>query len=153
VRRISAQEAAKLAAASAELTRRQLVQKMEEAVARRARARRQNIVIMAAAGIVLTLTVTSSLVYTALTQDVERKQLEGREPAPDRFATTRTGIVRYGESGRNKCRQVDFSNEGGGFSNETVVRCADPAASAAATEQPENAGRRFDAIRGGFTKK
>jgi hypothetical protein len=154
VRRISASEAARLAAASAELTRRQLVLRMEEAVARRARARRQNIVIMVAAGVVLAMTGTTSLVYSTLTPDVERIRLEGGDAQPDRFATTRTGIVRYGEGGRNRCRQVDFSNEGGGFSNESIVRCADPNTRPNPDDPTQmSTAERFGAIRGGFSKR
>ena len=155
MRKISAKEAAKLAAASAEVTRRQLVQRMEEAIARRARERRRNIIVATVAGVMLAVTVTVGLVYTTLIQDVERGRLESGKPAPDTFVSTRTGIVRYGEGRRNKCRQVDFSNEGGGFSNETVVRCADPDAAPAAANDPSqmSAASRFDAVRGGFTKK
>ena len=154
MRKISAKEAAKLAAASAEVTRRQLVQRMEEAIARRARERRRNIIVATVSGVMLAVIVAVGLVYTTLIQDVERGRLESGKPALDTFVSTRTGIVRYGEGGRNKCKQVDFSNEGGGFSNETVVRCADPTAQVGAEDppQPSVAGR-FDAIRGGFTKK
>ena len=77
------------------------------------------------------------------------------KPAPDPFLSTRAGIVRYGEGRRNRCRQVAFSNEGGGFSNETVVRCADPEAANANADDPSqiSASGRFDAVRGGFLKK
>jgi hypothetical protein len=157
VRRISAKEAAELAAASAEVTRRQLVQRMEEAAARRARERRRNIIVASLAGVVLVVTVVVSLVYTALVRDVERERLESGKPAPDPFLSTRAGIVRYGEGRRNRCRQVAFSNEGGGFSNETVVRCADPEAANANANADDpsqmSASGRFDAVRGGFLKK
>jgi hypothetical protein len=155
VRKISAKEAAKLAAASAEVTRRQVVQRMQETVARRARERRRNIVVASVAGAMLAVMSTVGLVYTTLIQDVERGRLESAKPAADTFVSTRTGIVRYGEGRRNKCRQVDFSNEGGGFSNETVVRCADPDAAPAAANDPSqmSTAGRFEAVRGGFTRK
>jgi hypothetical protein len=127
---------------------------MEEAVARRARARRQNVMLAGAAGIVLTVIVTVGLVYTTLIMDVDRGRFEFRERSLDRFAATRTGIVRYGEGRRNRCRQVDFGNESGGFSNETYVRCEErSAADAGGDPAPSTVGSRFDAIRGGFTKK
>jgi hypothetical protein len=156
VRRISASEAAKLAAENAQKARLELLRRNAEAAERRARTRRQHAIAAMTAGAVLTVVAITGIVYVALTPSVEPAPLQARKTSSDRFAATRVGIIRYGEgSRRNRCRQVEFSNNGGDLSNETTVSCTDPKA---AVEDPDEPGEstpasRLDGIRGGFAKR
>jgi hypothetical protein len=153
VRRISASEAARQAAASAEVTRLELLRRKEETAVLRARARRQNAILAIAAGVVLTLTVTAGFVYVSFIPNVERTQ--SRESSTDRFVATKTGVIRYGEGSRNRCRQVEFKNEGGGFGDDAYVRCSDPTPDSANAPETQQAAAtsRFEAIRSTFVKK
>jgi hypothetical protein len=154
VRRISASEAAKLAAASAEIAWREAARRQEEAAQRREIARQQNAALAIAACTVLAVIMVIGIVYVAMSPDVTRTPLALRGKAPDRFVETRTGIIRFEEGGRNQCRQLDFSNETGRVANETQVPCYDPKVRDTGSELPRTqAGDRFDAIRGSFVKK
>jgi len=132
--------------------RRQMAQKKEEAAARRARARRQNIILGIAAGTMLAAIMTVGTVYMTLTHDFGKKDGDFLAGPPDPFTITRLGVLRYGERGRNKCRQVEFRNDGGGFTNEAVMQCADPNASPASTDPSQSGSGRFSEI-SGFMRK
>jgi hypothetical protein len=67
------------------------------------------------------------------------------------FIATRKAVVRFAESPRNQCRQVDFNNEIGTFSNEVRVRCNDDAPQASQPHSAASPGR-FDSIRSSFVK-
>jgi hypothetical protein len=156
VRRISASEAAKLAAENAEKARLALVQRNAAAAERRARTRQQQTIAAAAVGAVLVVVAMIGVVYVALTPNVEPPPPQLRKASSDQFAATRVGIIRYGEGRqRNRCRQVDFSNNGGDLSNETTVSCTDPKATVQDPDEPgeSSPASRLDGIRGGFAKR
>jgi hypothetical protein len=153
LRRISAAEAAKLAAESAEKTRLELLRRQEEAAQRRARARKQNIIFITAASIVLGIMLLSGSLYIAVTPSAARISFGQRVTAADRFTATRTGVIRFEESGRKQCRQTEFDNATGQVSNETLVPCFDPKSVDASARLPQSqASDRFDAIRGSFIR-
>jgi hypothetical protein len=156
VRRISAAEAAKLAAENAEKARLALLRRNAEAAERRERARRRQTIAAAAIGIVLAIVAMIGVVYVALTPNVEPAPLQSRKTSSEQFAATRIGIIRYGEGRqRNRCRQVDFSNNGGDLSNEITVSCTDPTVAAEDSDEPgaSSPASRLDGIRGGFAKR
>jgi hypothetical protein len=154
VRRISASEAAKLAAASAEKAWREAARRQEEALQRRERARKQNAALALAACAVLAVILVTGIVYVATLPSVTRIPSALRGKAPDRFVETRTGVIRFEEGGRNQCRQLDFNNETGRFANEAQVPCYDPTAPDTSSQLPRSqAADRLDAIRGTFVKK
>ena len=68
------------------------------------------------------------------------------------FVATRKAVIRFAESPERQCRQVDFSNESGTFSNETQVSCNDQPEPVSQTSSAGVANR-FEAIRGSFQKQ
>jgi hypothetical protein len=162
VRIISAAEATKLAAERAEQARLDLVRQQEEAAARRARARRLNAVLATVGSLVMLggILATAFLVVDLTPAPAPTGLFAGPAKAPvvlvsaetEAFLATRRGVVRFGEQPRHHCRQVDFNNESGTFSNEVVVRCNDEPALPSQTRNAEIAGR-FDSIRGSFVKQ
>ena len=157
MRRISASEAAKLAAAAAEATRLELLRRNEETALRRERARKQNIIFAVTAAVVLGGMMAAGTVYVALTPSVVRSPFTpfaGRGDAIARFTASRTGVIRFEESGRKQCRQTEFNNDTGQVSNETLVPCYDPKSRDTSAQLPQaQAGDRFDAIRGTFVRR
>jgi hypothetical protein len=161
VRRISAAEAAKLAAERAEQARLDLVRRQEEAAAQRARARRLNAVLATVGSLALLggILATAFLVVDLTPAPAPTGLFGGSAKAPvalvsaetEAFLATRKGVVRFGERPRNHCRQVNFNNESGLFSNEIVVRCNDEPGPPTQTRNAEIAGR-FHSIRGTFVK-
>jgi hypothetical protein len=160
--RISAAEAAKITAERAEQARRDMLRKQQEAAERRVRARRQNAILASVACLVL----LGGILATALVivdmapapDDKLAGSPKGAAVAPlsadtEAFIATRKAVVRFAESPRYQCRQVDFNNESGMFSNEVKVRCNDDVPQNAAQEaRNAEAAVRFDSIRGNFMK-
>jgi hypothetical protein len=68
------------------------------------------------------------------------------------FVATRRAVIRFAESPERQCRQVDFSNESGTFSNEMQVSCNDQPEPVSQTASAGVANR-FDAIRDSFKKQ
>jgi hypothetical protein len=159
LRTITASEAAKIAAERAEQARLDLVRRQQEAAERRARARRQTTILASAACLVL----LSGILATALVVDftpapaspslASSPSMPVALPSADTiaFIATRKAVIRFAETPRHQCRQVDFNNESGMFSNEVHVRCNDQPIPASRTRDAELAGR-FDSIRGSFVK-
>jgi hypothetical protein len=160
VRIISAAEAAKLAAERAEEARLDLVRRQEEAAARRARARRLNAGLATVGSLVMLggILATALLVVDLTPTPASPSVAGGKTPVAllsaetEAFLATRKAVVRFGERPRHHCRQVDFNNESGLFSNEVVLRCNDEPAPPSQTRAAEIAGR-FDSIRGSFVKQ
>jgi hypothetical protein len=152
LRRISASEAARIEAARVDSARAELARHQQAAAHRRLRMRAQN----SALAVVACLALAAILAVGFVTVDVApaSKGAPGQAAAAvDRFIATRTGIVRVGD-GRRDCRQVDFNNETGRFSNEMRVSCDDASAADLNGRLPKSeAGNRFEAIRGSFVKK
>jgi hypothetical protein len=153
LRKISAPEAARIEAARVESARLELARRQQAATQRRLRMRTQNSVLAIAAclALIVIFAVGLSVVDVVPTST----GAPSGEPSADRFTATRTGIVRVEDVGRNRCRQVDFDNETGRFSNEMRVPCHDPTSAAdVGSRMPKSqAGDRFEAIRGSFVKK
>jgi hypothetical protein len=171
--RISAAEAAKITAERAEQARLDMLRRQQEAADRRARARRQNAIVASAACLVLLSGIlATALVVADLAPSSATKSAAGMSsgswgaaggagaslamPSADTlaFIATRKAVVRFAENPRNECRQVDFNNVSGMFSNEVRVRCNDdvPGTTTAAQERSAEAALRFDSIRGSFVK-
>lgn len=151
MRKISASEAARIEAARAESARLELARRQHEAVQRRLRAHTQNTVVAIAAclGLVLIFVVGFFVV-----DFVPTSKRAPPQASTDRFTATRTGVVRFEEGGRSHCRQVDFSNETGQFSNETRVPCYEATSADSGSRMPKSeAGDRLEAIRDAFGKK
>jgi hypothetical protein len=90
-------------------------------VARLARARARNIRIALIATAVLGSLFGLVLYFGANMPAAAPTQWE-LEPGTKRFLTTKSGQIRTPIYG-NKCREVNFDNQTGLFSNDTVVAC------------------------------
>jgi hypothetical protein len=160
VRIISAADAAKLAAERAEQARLDLARRQEEAAGRRIRARRFNAALATVGSLVMLagILATALLVVDLTPTPASPTLAGGKTPVAspsaetEAFLATRKAVVRFGEKPRYHCRQVDFNNESGLFSNEMVLRCNDEPAPPSQTRAEEIAGR-FDSIRGSFVKQ
>jgi hypothetical protein len=161
--RISAAEAAKITAERAEQARRDMLRRQQDAAERRVRARRQNALLASVACVVLLggILATAFLIVDmapAPADKVAGMPKGAAAVAPlsadtEAFIATRRAVVRFAESPRYQCRQVDFNNESGMFSNEVKVRCNDDVPQNAAQEaRNAEAAVRFDSIRGNFVK-
>ena len=159
--RISAAEAAKITAERAEQARRDMLRRQQEAAERRASTRRQNAILASVACVVLLggILATAFVIVDMAPAPADKVVgLPKSAVAPlsadtEAFIATRRAVVRFAESPRYQCRQVDFSNESGMFSNEVKVRCNDDVPQNAAQEaRNAEAAVRFDSIRGNFVK-
>jgi hypothetical protein len=158
--RISAAEAAKITAERAEQARLDMVRRQQEAAERRARARRQNAILASVGCVVLLCGILGTafvVVGTAPTPADRVAATPKGAVAPlsadtEAFIATRKAVVRFAESPRHQCRQVDFNNESGTFSNEVRVRCNEDAPQTPAQARSAEAAVRFDSIRGSFVK-
>ena len=152
MRKISASEAARIEAARAESARLELARRQHEAAQRRLRARAQNTVVAIAACLALVLIFVVGLFVVDFVPTSNRAPSRGA--STDRFTATRTGVVRFEEGGRSHCRQVDFNNETGQFSNETRVPCHEATSADLGSRMPKSeTGDRLEAIRDSFGKK
>jgi len=151
LRKISASEAARIEAARAESARLELARRRHEAAQRRLRARTQNTVVAIAACLALVFMFVVGFFVVDFVPTANRAPSQA---STDRFTATRTGVVRFEEGGRHRCRQVDFNNETGQFSNETRVPCYAATSADLGSRLPKSeAGDRLDAIRDAFGKK
>jgi hypothetical protein len=152
VRKISASDAAKLAALRAQVHELEVARLREETAERKARARRQNTIMAVAASAVVTLVLTTGITYVATAPTVVWAPFSTKEKPDDRrFNETREGIVRYAEGERRQCRQIDFNNTSGRFSNETRVACYDPKTQDIGSRLPQSqVGDAFDQMRNSF---
>jgi hypothetical protein len=154
VRRISASDAAKLAALRAEVHELEVARLKEEHAERKARARRQNTIVAVTASVVVALVLTSGITYVATVPTVAWAPFGAKEKADDRrFNETRAGIVRYAEGEGRLCRQVDFNNTSGRFSDEKQVACYDPKTQDISSHTPlSQVGDAFDQMRNAFRR-
>jgi hypothetical protein len=162
VRRISASDAAKLAALRAEVHELELARLREEAAERKARTRRQNALMAIVAAGVVVLVLASGITYVATvpTGVMATEPTMVRAPVGDpqrksdpRFNETGKGIVRYAEGEGRRCRQVDFNNRSGRFSNEALVACYDPKTQDISSRMPQaQVGDAFDQMRNSFRR-
>jgi hypothetical protein len=160
VRTITASEAAKLAAERAEQARLDLLRRQHEAAERRARARRQTTILATAGCLVMLAGILATAFVVVDLAPAPADKIAGLPRIPiaplsadtEAFIATRKAVVRFAESPRNQCRQVDFNNASGMFSNEVRVRCNDEAPQAAGQAPSAEAAVRFDSIRGSFVK-
>ena len=160
MRTISASEAAKLAAASAEQARLDLVRRQQEVAERRARARRQNAIVTTTACLFVLagILATAFLVVDLTPTPADKIAASPRTPiAPlsadtEAFVASRKAVIRFAESPRNQCRQVEFNNVSGMFSNEVRVSCNDDAPQAVSQVREADTVSRLDSIRGSFAK-
>jgi hypothetical protein len=158
--RISAAEAAKITAERAEQARLDMVRRQQEAAERRAQARRHNAILASVACVVLLAAIlgTALVVVDTAPPPPDRLAAMPKGAAPplsaetEAFIATRKAVVRFSESPRNQCRQVDFNNQSGMFSNEVRIRCNDDEPQTAAQARNAEAAMRFDSIRGTFVK-
>ena len=152
MRKISASDAAKLAALRAQVHELELARLKEESAERKARSRRQNRIVAMAASVVVALVLTAGITYMATAPTVDRTAVAKQRP-DDRFNQTREGIVRFAEGEGRLCRQVDFNNTSGRFSNEAQVTCYDPKLNDIGQRLPqEQGGMAFDGIRSSFRR-
>jgi hypothetical protein len=153
VRRISASDAAKIAALRAEMAELELARLQEETAQRKAQARRQNLIVATAASAVVALVLGTGVAYVSTVENVVRSPFASKQAPDDRFKETRAGIVRFGEGEGGQCRQVDFNNKSGRFSNETEVACYDPKIQDIGHRMPQaQVGDAFDGIRNSFRR-
>jgi hypothetical protein len=155
VRRISAADAAKLAALRAEVAELELARLQVETAQRNAQARRQNTIIAIAASAVIALILVTGVAYVATVPTVARAPVTAQPGAgpDDRFSETRAGVVRFAEGEGRRCRQVDFNNTSGRFSNEALVACYDPRTEDINHQTPRGqAGDAFEGIRNSFRR-
>ena len=158
--RISAAEAAKITAERAEQARLDMLRRQQEVAERRARARRQNAVLASLACLVLLggFLGTAFVVVDMAPAPADKVAGPANSPvAPlsadtEAFIATRKAVIRFAETPRYQCRQVDFNNESGMFSNEVKVRCNDDVPQTAVQARNAEAAVRFDSIRGNFVK-
>jgi hypothetical protein len=157
--RISAAEAAKITAERAEQARVDMLRRQHEAAERRTRARRQNAILASVACVALLagILATAFVVVDMAPTPADRVALPKGAAAPlsaetEAFIATRKAVVRFAESPRHQCRQVDFNNESGTFTNEVRVRCNEDVPRTAAQTRSAEAAVRFDSIRGTFVK-
>jgi hypothetical protein len=158
--RISAAEAAKITAERAEQARFDMVRRQQEAAERRAQARRHNAILASVACVVLLAAIlgTAFVVVDSAPPPVDRVATMPKGATPplsaetEAFIATRKAVVRFAESPRNQCRQIDFNNQSGTFSNEVRIRCNDDEPQTAAQARSAEATMRFDSIRGTFVK-
>lgn len=153
MRRISATDAAKLAALRAEVAEIELTRLQEETAQRNARARRQNTIVAVTASAVVAVILVTGIAYVASVPTVVRTPFASRQTPDDRFNETRAGVVRFAEGEGRQCRQVDFDNKSGRFANEAQVACYDPKTQDITHRMPQaQVGDAFDSIRGSFRR-
>jgi hypothetical protein len=72
------------------------------------------------------LVLSTGIYYVSSAPAVVRSPFASKQAPEDRFNETGAGVVRFAEGEGRQCRQVDFNNKSGRFSNETQVACYDP---------------------------
>lgn len=117
------------------------------ALARLARARARNIRIAVIATTVLG-TVFGLVLYFGSMLPGAAPAAWPLEPSTKKFVATKSGQIRMPISG-NKCREVNFDNQTGQFSNDTVVACDEDLRDEAASGKPIGA-KPFKAPYAGF---